>query len=66
MAAALVVPQISGYAFNTSPDLSQPSAYRRLSPAAIKGFLRIMDIWHIKDADARQLLGGISPAPTTR
>ncbi|GGG84133.1 MbcA/ParS/Xre antitoxin family protein [Edaphobacter dinghuensis] len=60
MAAALVIPQIAGYAFDVSPDLSHVQTRERLSPAAIKGFLRIMEKWEIKDADARQLLGGLS------
>ncbi len=60
MAAALVLPHIAGYAFDTSPDLSHPATRARLSPAAIQGFLRIMERWGIKDPDARQLLGGIS------
>ncbi len=60
MAAALVLPSIAGYAFDSSPDLSNPSTRERLSPAAIKGFLRIMEHWGMKDPDARQLLGGIS------
>jgi hypothetical protein len=60
MAAALVLPHIVGYALDASPDLSQPPTRVRLSPAAIKGFLRIMEKWGIKDPDARQLLGGLS------
>lgn len=60
MAAALVIPHIAGYAFDVSPDLSSSPTRERLSPAAIKGFLRIMEKWEIKDPDARQLLGGIS------
>lgn len=60
MAAALVLPNVAGYAFDTSPDLSKAAARQRLSSAAIKGFLQIMDKWGIKDPDARQLLGGIS------
>lgn len=60
MAAALVIPQIAGYAFDVSPDLSHLQTRERLSPAAIKGFLRIMEKWEIKDSDARQLLGGLS------
>lgn len=60
MAAALVIPQIAGYAFDVSPDLSSSSTRERLSPAAIKGFLRIVEKWEIKDSDARQLLGGLS------
>lgn len=60
MAAALVIPHIAGYASDVSLDLSNPSTRERLSPAAIKGFLRIMEKWEIKDAEARQLLGGLS------
>jgi len=60
LAAALVLPNIAGYAFDVSPDLSKAAIRERLSPAAIKGFLRIMERWGIKDPDARQLLGGIS------
>ncbi len=60
MAAALVLPSIAGYAFDASPDLSDPRTRERLSAAAVKGFLNIMDRWAIKDPDARQLLGGIS------
>jgi hypothetical protein len=60
MAAALVIPHIAGYAPDVSPDLSNPPTRERLSPAAIKGFLRIMEKWGIKDTEARQLLGGLS------
>ncbi|MDW5265487.1 MULTISPECIES: antitoxin Xre/MbcA/ParS toxin-binding domain-containing protein [Acidobacteriaceae] len=60
MAAALVIPHIAGYAFDVSRDLSSPPTRERLSPSAIKGFLRIMEKWEIKDSDARQLLGGLS------
>ncbi|HEV2708577.1 MAG TPA: antitoxin Xre-like helix-turn-helix domain-containing protein [Edaphobacter sp.] len=60
MAAALVIPHIAGYASDVSPDLSNSPTRERLSPAAIKGFLRIMEKWGIKDTEARQLLGGLS------
>lgn len=60
MAAALVIPNIAGYAFDVSPDLSSSPTRERLSPSAIKGFLRMMEKWEIKDPDARQLLGGLS------
>jgi hypothetical protein len=60
LAAALVLPSVAGYAFDTSPDLSKAAARQRLSPPAIKGFLQIMEKWGIKDPDSRQLLGGIS------
>jgi len=64
MSTALITPylapHIAGYAPDASQDLSNPDVRRRLSPAAIEGFLRLMDLWKIKDADARQLLGGLS------
>ena len=31
-----------------------------LSPSAIKAFFNIMEKWTIKDADARDLLGGVA------
>jgi Protein of unknown function (DUF2384) len=60
MAAALVLPNVAGYAFDVSPDLSDAATRERLSLSAIKGFLRIMEKWGIKDPDARHLLGGLS------
>ena len=55
-----LAPNIAGYAIETSQDLSDPGVRRRLSPAAIEGFLQMMELWRIRDTDARQLLGGIS------
>lgn len=60
MAAALVLPNVIGYALDASPDLSHAVTRERLSASAIKGFLRIMKKWGVKDPDARQLLGGLS------
>ena len=60
MATALVLPHAVGYAFDTAADLSNSTTRARLSRTAVKGFLRIMDKWGIKDPEARQLLGGIS------
>lgn len=60
MAAAPVIPNIAGYAFTVLPDLSEPKVRQRLSPSAIKGFVRIMDAWGVKETDARKLLGGPS------
>lgn len=60
MATALVLPQVVGYAAASSADLSDLRTRKRLSPAAIKGFLRVMEKWGVKDADARKLLGGMS------
>jgi hypothetical protein len=60
MAASLVLPNVPGYRSESSADLSDPATRRRLSPAAVKGFLAIMDKWHLRDPEARQLLGGMS------
>jgi len=60
MAASLVLPNVPGYSSQSAPDLSDPATRRRLSPAAVKGFLAIMDKWNLRDPEARQLLGGMS------
>jgi len=44
-------------------DLVSPGARARLSPAALKAFFNIMEHWHVRDEDARALLGGISNGP---
>jgi hypothetical protein len=41
-------------------DLSAPAERERLSPAAVRVFLNIMDHWGVRDEDARRLLGGMS------
>ena len=41
-------------------DLSDPAERERLSPAAVRIFLNIMDRWGVRDENARQLLGGMS------
>ena len=41
-------------------DLSDPAERERLSPAAIRTFLNILETWRVRDEDARQLLGGMS------
>jgi hypothetical protein len=58
MAATVSIPQIAGYRFEVA--LADPATRKRLSPAGIKAFLRIMDRWRIKDQDARDLFGGVS------
>lgn len=60
MAATIQIPQVAGYNFEAAPDLADPAIRKQLSPSAIKGFFRIAARWHIRDEDARQLLGGIS------
>ena len=41
-------------------DLSDPAERERLSPAAVRVFLNIMDHWGVRDEDARRLLRGMS------
>ena len=50
----------SAYAPAPLVDLSDAAVRERLSPAAIKAFFNIMAKWAVKDADARDLLGGVS------
>lgn len=58
--AAVTLPVVPGYVPESAFDLSDPATRRRLSPAAVKGFLSIMEKWSVRDPDARQLLGGMS------
>ena len=41
-------------------DLSAKAERERLSPGAIKAFLNVMGKWHVRDEDARTILGGMS------
>lgn len=50
----------AGVAWEKPADLSSREVQKRLSPAAVKAFLRIRELWELRDEDARQLLGGIS------
>jgi hypothetical protein len=60
MAAAIVIPTIAGYTFETAANLADPSERVRLSPPGLKAFFRIMEKWDVRDPQARDLLGGIS------
>ena len=60
MAAAFPIPLIAGYRFDVAANLSEAGTRARLSPAAIKAFLRVMERWGVRDQDARALLGGLS------
>src|SRR6184192_2348384 len=44
-------------------DLSSREQRERLSRSAVKAFFNIMDRWHVRDEDARALLGGVSNGP---
>jgi len=59
MAALLHPPLVAGYAFKTAPDLTDPSVRGKLSPSAIKAFLKIAAKWSLTESQARGLLGGI-------
>jgi hypothetical protein len=55
-----VNPLGAGVTWEKTADLSKLEVQRRLSPAAVKGFLKLCELWELRDADARLLLGGIS------
>jgi hypothetical protein len=44
-------------------DLLGKDAREQLSETALRGFFRIMELWAVKDSDARMLLGGVSNVP---
>jgi len=44
-------------------DLASKSERARLSAAALKGFFRLAKRWNVRDADAKQLLGGVTNGP---
>ena len=50
----------AGIAWDAPADLSRRDVQKRLGPAAVRAFLRIRELWELRDDDARQLLGGIS------
>ncbi len=41
-------------------DLSSRDTQKRLGPAAVRAFLKIGEVWKLRDEDARLLLGGMS------
>jgi antitoxin Xre/MbcA/ParS-like protein len=51
---------LTGFGWAQPADLSNKDVVRRLSPSAVKGFLKITALWDLRDEDARQLLGGMS------
>jgi hypothetical protein len=51
---------LSGLGLDEPADLSNKDVVRRLSPSAVKAFLKIATLWDLRDEDARQLLGGVS------
>ncbi|WP_027584813.1 hypothetical protein [Bradyrhizobium sp. Ai1a-2] len=59
MQAQLTYPK-AGYEPSPLINLNDQTERERLSPSAIKAFFSIMEKWAIRDADARDLLGGVS------
>lgn len=57
---AIMQQAVVGFSWDTAVDLSATDNRTRLSPAAIKGLLRIAKHWKLRDNDTRALLGGIS------
>ena len=51
---------VVGFSWKTAIDLSKKENRIRLSPAAVKGLLRIATHWKLRDEDTRVLLGGVS------
>lgn len=51
---------LAGIDWDRPADLSSKDVLKRLSPSAVKGFLKIAEIWQLRDEHARQLLGGMS------
>ena len=52
--------RIAGIGFDQPADLSDKAVLKRLSPVGVKAFLKIAELWDLRDEDARQLLGGMS------
>lgn len=50
----------AGIAWEKPADLSSKDVLKRLSPSAVRAFLKIRELWQLRDEDARQMLGGMS------
>lgn len=48
------------YTIPTLPNINSEEDRARLTPAALKGFFKIVELWEIPIKDARGLLGGLS------
>jgi hypothetical protein len=49
-----------GYKFDKAADLTNAAERERLSPAAIRAYLKICEKWGLSESEARALLGGIA------
>jgi len=50
----------AGVTWEKPADLSNKEVLRELTPAAVRAFLKIDELWELRDEDARVLLGGMS------
>ncbi len=57
---ALLQQPLAGFSTDTAPDLSNKEVQQRLSRAAVPAFFKLVPAWKLRDAAARQLLGGVS------
>ena len=57
---ATLNPLGAGIDWERPADLSDKEVQRRLGPAAVRAFLKLCELWGLRDEDARQLLGGVS------
>lgn len=60
METQLLQQPVAGFKWDVAGDLSSKEVQERLSPEAVRAFLKIAEAWKLKDADARNVLGGIS------
>lgn len=49
-----------GYKFDRAADLTSAAERERLSPSAIRAFLKVCDKWGLSETQSRALLGGIA------
>lgn len=54
------VVNLHGVAWDQPADLSSRAIQEKLSPVAIRAFVRLTSHWKLRDEDARGLIGGIS------
>lgn len=50
----------AGISWERPADLSDKNVLKRLSPPAVRAFLKMSELWELRDEDARRVLGGMS------
>lgn len=50
----------AGVSSDRPVDLSRKETLKELTPAAVKAFFKMQELWDVRDEDARILLGGMS------